>query len=65
MAMVVGLGAVFGRVPADQAWIVAGLLLVLPLALVVSEFLQWRRLMRRLNDMRAHARSRKKVIKKS
>lgn len=57
MAVVVLLGAVFGRVPADQAWVVAGLLLGLPCALVVAEVVQWRRLMRRLNGIRAHVQS--------
>jgi hypothetical protein len=56
MALVVLLGGAFGRVPADQAWIVAGLLLVLPLSLVAIEMIQWRRLMRRLNAIRAQVR---------
>ena len=65
MALVVLLGAVFGRVPADQAWIVAGLLLLLPLALVIVEIVQRRRLVRRLNTIRVHAQrseSHKKVV---
>ena len=63
MAFVVLLGAMFDRVPVDQAWIVAGLLLLLPLALVTVEAVQRRRLLRRLNTNRVHAQD-EKVIKK-
>ena len=65
MALVVLLGGVFGRVPADQAWTVAGLLLLVPLALVTGEIIQWRRLVRRLNTIRVQAQDDQKVIKKS
>ncbi len=64
IALVVLLGAVFDRVPADQAWIVAGLLLLLPVALVAVETVQRRRLVCRLNTVRAHAQD-QKVIKRS
>ena len=63
LALVVLLGAMFDRVPVDQAWIVAGLLLLLPLALVTVEAIQRRRLLRRLNTNRVHAQD-EKVIKK-
>jgi hypothetical protein len=52
MAIVVLLGAVFGRVPVDQAWIVAGLLSLLPVALLIMETVQRRRLLLRLDTIR-------------
>lgn len=52
MAVLVLIGAAFGRVPADEAWIVAGLLLVPPVILAALEVLQWRRLIRRLDATR-------------
>ena len=57
MALIVLLGAAFRRVPVEQAWIVAGLLLVPPLVLAVIEGLQWRRLVRRLEVVRAEVQS--------
>ena len=52
MTLVVLLGAMFGRVPADQAWIVAGLLFLFPLTLIAVEIVQRRRLIRRLDALR-------------
>jgi hypothetical protein len=56
LAVVVLLGAVFGRVPRDQACSVAAILSILPLALVIIEIVQYRRLVRRLNAIRAQVR---------
>jgi hypothetical protein len=55
MALVVLSGAVFGRVPVHEAWIVAGLLLLLPLTLLLIELVQRHRLFRRLNTIRAQS----------
>jgi hypothetical protein len=60
MALLVLLGALFGRVPADEAPIVIGLLLAPPLLLGAFEFVQWRRLVRRLGGVRAEARESRK-----
>ena len=57
LGIIVLLGALFGRVPADQAAIVAGLLIAPPVALAIVEFVHWRRLVRRLEKARAEARS--------
>ena len=58
MAFIVLLGALFGRVPADEAWIVAGLLASLPpLGLAISRLIQWHRLIRRLDRVRAEVQS--------
>ena len=48
MAMIVLVGALSGRVRLNEAEIVAGLLLLLPLSLAAIEFIHWRRLVRRL-----------------
>jgi hypothetical protein len=61
LAIVILLGAAFGRVPADQAWIVAGLLSLLPLALFIMETAQRRRLQRRLNIFRAEKQAIRKL----
>jgi hypothetical protein len=66
MAIIVLVGAVFGRVPSGQAEIVAGLLLAVPLVLGIIEMVHWRRLVVRLDRVRADLQSiesRKKVIK--
>jgi hypothetical protein len=55
MGIVVLMGALFGRVPADQAAIVAGLLIVPPVALAIVEVVHWRRLVRRLDTARKEA----------
>ena len=52
MAIIVLLGAAFGRVPAEQAWIVAAMLSLVPLALLIMEIVQRRRLLRRLHMLR-------------
>jgi len=61
MAIVVAVGAAFGRVPADEAWIVVGLLLLPPIVLGALEAWQWHRLIRRLDSVRGAV----KTIKKS
>ena len=65
MAVVVLIGALFGPVPADQAWIVAGLLSLLPLTLIIMEAVQGHRLHRQLHTIRAQAQAGQKVVKKS
>ena len=55
MGIVVLLGALFGRVPADQAAVVAGLLIVPPVAFAMVEVVHWRRLLRRLDRARKEA----------
>jgi hypothetical protein len=52
MAVLVLLGAVFGRVPGNEAEIAASLLLLPPLVLAIVEAFHWRRLVRRLNSLR-------------
>jgi KUP system potassium uptake protein len=59
MAVLVLLGAAFGRVPGDEALIVAGLLVAPPLVLLALEVLRWRQLMHRLDRVRADARTTK------
>ena len=61
LAVVVLLGALFGRVPADEAAVVGGLLIVPPMILAIVELVHWRRLLRRLDLVRKEAR----LIKKS
>jgi predicted lipid-binding transport protein (Tim44 family) len=53
MAIIVLLGALFGRVGAGEAAIVAALLMLPVLALAVVEVTHWRRLTRRLDRVRA------------
>lgn len=65
MAIVVLLGAAFNRVPADEAWIVAGLLAAPPLVLAVVEAITWRRLIHRLHLLKVEMSGGLKVIKKS
>ena len=57
MAVIVMLGAAIGKVVLREAEIVTGLLLLPPLALSAIEALQWYRLMRRLNHLRAEMQS--------
>ena len=57
LAVIVLLGALFGRVPGDEAAVVGGLLIVPPLALAILELIHWRRLMNRLDRVRAELRS--------
>ncbi len=65
MAVLVLIGAAFRRVPRDEAAIVTGLLVAPVLWLAIVELIQWRRLVRRLNDARITRRSQscKKVIR--
>lgn len=53
MAIVVLLGALFNRVPMDEAEIVIGLLATPPLVLAALEAVQRHRLVRRLDRLRA------------
>src|SRR6185503_19554001 len=55
MGIIVLIGALFGRVPADQAAIVAGLLIAPPVALAIVEVVHWRRLVQRLDRARKDA----------
>jgi hypothetical protein len=57
MAVIVMLGAALGRVVLREAEIVASLLLLPPLALSAIEAVQWYRLKRRLNQLRAEVQS--------
>lgn len=59
MAIVVILGALFNRVPRNEAVTVAGLLSVTPLWLWIVERFHWRRLVRRLDAERAELRAEK------
>ena len=61
LAVIVLLGALFGRVPAEQAAAVGGLLSAPPLALAILQLIHWRRLMRRLDRVRADVRSPRKL----
>jgi KUP system potassium uptake protein len=56
MAALVLLGAAFKRVPVGEAFSVAGLLIAPPLWLAIAELICWRRLMRRLDEVRLHTR---------
>lgn len=60
MAVIVVLGALFGRVPRDEASVVTGLLLAPPVVLAFLEAIQWFRLVRRLDRVRARLQSVKK-----
>jgi len=60
MAVVVLLGALFNRVPANEAVIVVGLLVAPPLMMAAVEAVQRYRLVRRLNRLRAEVREVKK-----
>ncbi len=57
MAVLVLIGAAFGRVAVREAEIVAGLLLLPPLGLAAIEAFQWYRLKRRLNSIRAEVQA--------
>ena len=60
LAVIVLLSALFGRVPADEAAVVGGLLIALPLVLAIVELAHWHRLVRRLDIVRKEARGIKK-----
>ena len=57
LALVVLLGAAFGRVPVDHAWIVIGLLSAVPFVLGIVELFQRHRLAGRLNGLRAQVQT--------
>ena len=57
MAVLVLIGAAFGRVPVGEAWIVAGLLAVPPLVLATVEAVQWHHLTRRLDRVRGEVQA--------
>jgi hypothetical protein len=61
MAIIVLLGALFGRVAMEEAEIVGALLMLPVLALAVVEVIHWRRLTRRLDRVRADV----KTVRKS
>jgi hypothetical protein len=66
LAMIVLAGAVLGQVPVNEAEIVAGLLAAPPLVLAALEVIQWHRLVRHRDRVRAlvqSAESRKKAIR--
>ena len=65
MAILVMLGAAIGKVVLREAEIVAGLLLLPPLALSAIEAVQWYRLMRRLESPARGGAIRQKVVKSS
>ena len=60
MAVLVLLGAAFGRVPMRESEVVAGLLVLPPSTLAAIEVMSWRRLIRRLNNLRVEAQRVKK-----
>jgi hypothetical protein len=57
LAIIVALGALFGRVNTGEAAIVDALLLLPMLTLAVIEVIHWHRLVRRLARVRAEAQS--------
>ena len=61
MAILVLLGGAFGRVPWNEAEIVAGLLLLPPLLFAVVEALRWHSLVRRLDTLRARGHAIRKL----
>ena len=60
MAIIVLFGALFGRVPMNEAWMVAALLVLPPLVLAGIEAIHWHRLARRLDHARAEAQTPRK-----
>lgn len=61
IAIIVLLGAAFGRVSAGEAWVVAGILLLPPLVLGLLEAVRWHRLVRRLNRLRQDVQDERKL----
>ena len=57
MALIVLIGAAFGRVPIGEAQIVAGLLVLPPVGLAAIEFVQRHRLVQRLDRVRGGVQS--------
>ena len=60
MALIVALGALFGRVEAGEAEIVGALLMSPVVALALLEVIHWRRLARRLDRARAEVQTARK-----
>lgn len=60
-AVLILLAAALGRVPFGEAEIAAGLLIVPPVALIIVELIRWRRLVLRLDRVRAELHSVKKA----
>ena len=61
MAVVVLLGALFGRVDPREAEIVGALLLLPPAGLITVEWFHWRRLAKRLDGVRADVQAVRKL----
>jgi hypothetical protein len=57
MAVIVLFGALFNRVPGNEAAVVIGLLLAPPLVMAAIELAQKRRIVRRLDGVRADVRA--------
>ena len=57
MAIIVLLGALFGRVPMGEAAIVSALLILPVLGLAIAELTHWRHLVRRLDRVRAEGQN--------
>jgi hypothetical protein len=57
LALTVAIGALLGRVAPGEAEIVIGLLLLPPAFLAMVEFMHWRRLVRRLDQVREQVRT--------
>jgi len=57
LAMVVLLAAALGRVPFGEAEIAAGVLIAPPVTLLAVELIRWRRLVGRLDRVRAEVQS--------
>ena len=57
MAIVVLVGALFGRVDTREAEMVGALLLLPPAVLVAAEWFHWRRLVQRLDRVRAEVQA--------
>jgi predicted lipid-binding transport protein (Tim44 family) len=60
MAIIVLLGALFGRVAMGEAEVVSALLILPVLALAIAEFFRWRSLVKRLNHVRAEVKTGRK-----
>jgi len=57
LAIIILAGAALGRVPFGEAEIAAGVLIAPPAALLAAELIRWRRLVHRLDRVRAEAQS--------
>ncbi len=65
MAVIVVIGAAFGRVPGVEAAVAAGLLMVPPVMLAAIETVRWYKLSRRLDELRTDVQARATVPKQS